>query len=155
MIMRRLFFLMIFTLISWQPVMADERTEVRNLVKEKIDIVIKLFRQKEIDKKARNEKILQAVTPIFDFPRMAKLSLGKKHWVALGKGKREEFSDIFIKRLKESYLEKLNLYTDEDVLVEEAEQVKKRIHIVTYLVSKDNKKEMKYKFYKSKQGWKV
>lgn len=153
--MRHLVFLMIVTLISWQPAMADERTEVDDLLKGKIDIIMKLLRQTEIDKKTRNEKLLEVVTPIFDFPRMAKLSLGKKHWRAISKEKREEFSDLFITRLKESYLEKLDLYTDEDVLVEKAKQVKKRIHVVTYLVSKDDKKEMKYKFYKSKQGWKV
>jgi len=137
---RPLFFLLILSLLSWSPATADDRSEVRNLVKEKIDIVIPLLRRKDISKKERNEKVLQAMTPIIDFPRMAKLSLGKKHWVGLTKEQRKKFSDIFINRLKESYLEKLDLYSGEDVVVGEAKRVKKRIHVYTHLISKDDKK---------------
>jgi phospholipid transport system substrate-binding protein len=134
---------------------ADDSTEIKNLLKAKIDIVVQLLLEKNIDKKKRNEKILETVSPIFDFPRMAKLSLGKKHWTRISGEQRKEFSDLFVKQLKESYLEKLELYSNEEVVVEEAKRVKSRIHIITHLVSKDDKKEMVYKFYKSKQGWKI
>ena len=83
---------------------------------------------------------------------MARLSLGKKHWKALSKAKRKEFSELFVKRLKESYLDKLDLYTDEEIVVDEAKLTKKnRVEVLTYLVSKEDKKEMIYKLYKSKK----
>lgn len=145
----------IFALSVLRPAAADDPAEIKNLLKGKIDIVVQLLQEKNIDKKKRNEKILETVSPIFDFPRMAKLSLGKKHWTGISEEKRKEFSDLFVKRLKESYLEKLELYSNEEVVVEEAKRVKSRIHIITHLVSKDDKKEMVYKFYKSKQGWKI
>lgn len=145
----------IFALSALRPAVADDSTEIKNLLKAKIDIVVQLLLEKNIDKKKRNEKILETVSPIFDFPRMAKLSLGKKHWTRISGEQRKEFSDLFVKQLKESYLEKLELYSNEEVVVEEAKRVKSRIHIITHLVSKDDKKEMVYKFYKSKQGWKI
>ena len=93
----------------------------------------------------------------FDFSLMARLSLGKKHWKSLTKEKRKEFSNLFVERLKLSYLEKLDLYTDEEVVVDEARLTKKkRVEVLTYLVTKDDKKEMIYKLYKTKKkGWMV
>lgn len=137
------------------PGRADEKTDVENLVRERIVVVIGLLKQKDLPKPERNKKIVAAVEPFFDFSTMATLSLGKTHWTAMTKEQRAEFSKLFVVRLKESYLEKLDLYTDEDVVVEKAEPVKSRIYVVTNLVSKDDKKEMIYKFYKARDGWKV
>ena len=96
------------------------------------------------------------VNPLFDFKVMARNSLGRKHWVNMTRAQKKEFLDLFVKRLQESYLEKLDLYTDENVVIENATQVKKRIHVLTRLVSKTDKKDMVYKFWKSKRrGWGV
>lgn len=137
------------------PVMADEKSDVAKLTNENIKIVIELLRNTEITKSERNRRIVETVNPLFDFKNMAKLSMGKKHWITMTRAQRAEFSKLFVLRLQESYLEKLDLYTDEDVVVEEAKQVKKRIHVLTRLVSKGDSKDMIYKFYKSKRGWKV
>ena len=54
-------------------------------------------------------------------------------------------------------MEKLDLYTDEEVIIGDAKQTKKkRAVLTTYLVSEDDKKEMIYKFRKhKKRGWVV
>lgn len=153
--MRVLLILITLTMMITFPVMADDRKDVKTIVRERIDVVIQLLKRKDISKPERNQKIIDTVVPIFDFKRMAKLSLGKKHWKSAKRDQRKEFSDLFVTRLQESYLEKLDLYTDEEVIVEEAKKVKKRIYVVTHLVTKDDKKEMIYKFYKTKNGWKV
>ncbi len=169
--MRTLIFTVIFTVIFavtislvvalpallFAPgVMASEESEVKKLTQEKITIVIDVLRNKGLSKEEKKKRIVAAVDPIFDFKRMAWLSLGKKHRSAMNKAQKKEFSKLFVKRLKESYLEKLELYTDEEVVIEDAKRVKKRIHVLTRLVSKDDKKDMLYKFYKSKKkGWKV
>ena len=138
-----------------QPSLADEKSGVLKTVKTQIDLVIDTLKRKDLDKKTKDQKIIDAVIPFFDFDRMAKLSLGKKGWKAMNKKQRAEFSDLFVKRLQEFFLEKLDIYTDEEVVVEEAKNVKKRIHVITHLVSKDDKMEMVFKFYKTKKGWKV
>lgn len=138
------------------PVVADEKSDVLKLTNEKIAKVIQLLKDKALDKKERNKRIVDLVNPLFDFRRMARLSLGKKHWVKMTRSQKKEFSALFVKRLQESYLEKLDLYTDEEVVIENAKQVKRRIHVLTRLVSKTDKKDMVYKFYKTKRkGWRV
>lgn len=134
---------------------ADEKAEVLQLARSRINAVVDLLRSKNISKAERDKKIINTINPIFDFALMAKICLGKKHWAPLSAGERKEFIDLFVLRLQESYLDKLDLYTDEEVIVEEAVAVKKRIHVKTHLVTKDDKLEMVYKFYKGKDGWKI
>ena len=136
---------------------ADEVKEIHAMTKEKVDIVINILKDKSLSKNEKKEGILEIIEGFFDFSLMARLSLGKKHWKSLSKAKRNEFSELFVERLKLSYLEKLDLYTDEEVVVDEARKTKKnRVEVLTYLVTKDDKKEMIYKLYKTKKkGWMV
>ena len=152
-----LIFSKIFLLLGSNCIFADEVSEIREMTKEKVDIVINTLKDNNLSKDEKKEAILKTVDGLFDFPRMAKLSLGKKYWKSLNKGGRKEFSKLFVERLKQSYLDKLDLYTDEEVVVDEAKQKKKkRVEVLTYLVSKDDKMEMKYKLFKSKKkGWLV
>ena len=137
--------------------LANEVKEIRAMTKEKVDIVINILKDKSLSKNEKKEGILETIDGLFDFSLMARLSLGKKHWKSLNKEKRKEFSELFVERLKLSYLEKLDLYTDEEVVVDEARMTKKnRVEVLTYLVTKDDKKEMIYKLYKTKKkGWMV
>ena len=137
--------------------LADEVSDIRAMTKEKVDIVINILKDKSLSKNEKKEGILETIDGLFDFSLMARLSLGKKHWKSLSKVKRKEFSELFVERLKLSYLEKLDLYTDEEVVVDEARKTKKnRVEVLTYLVTKDDKKEMIYKLYKTKKkGWMV
>jgi phospholipid transport system substrate-binding protein len=147
---------LIIALLLLQPVFADEIAGVKKMAAQSINAFIDHIRDKTLDKETRNEKIIAAISPMFDFSQMAKLSMGKKNWSLMNPGQRKEFNELFAIRLQESFLEKLDLYTDEEVVVDQARQVKSRIHVRSYVVSKDNKIEMIYKFYKKKnQGWKV
>jgi len=127
------------------------------MTKEKVDLVIQTLKDTSLSKKEKKEGILKTIDGLFDFNLMARLSLGKENWKPLSKSKRKEFSKLFVERLKQSYLDKLDLYTDEEVVVGEAKLTKKnRVEVLTYLITKDDKKEMTYKLYKSKKkGWMV
>ena len=153
---RLLIVLLMLFFTSFAP-LANEVKEIRAMTKEKVDIVINILKNKSLSKNEKKEGILEIIEGFFDFSLMARLSLGKKHWKSLSKAKRKEFSELFVERLKLSYLEKLDLYTDEEVVVDEARMTKKnRVEVLTYLVTKDDKKEMIYKLYKSKKkGWMV
>ena len=113
--------------------------------------------QKKGEHEAKKKEIIEIVSPIFDFSLMAKLTLGRKFWPELTKEEKERFTELFVRRLKQSYLEKVTRYTCADVrIVYNAPiQVKKRIHIPTELISKDQKTSMLYKLYKSKHSWKI
>ncbi len=141
--------------LSVAPALAGDLDEVRDLLKGKIDSVVVQLQDKTPDKALRNERILDIVAPIFDYQTMAKLSLGSKYWPSLNQAKQLEFSNLFIQRLQASYLDKLDLYTDEEILYGEPRAEGKTVHMPTIMVSKDSRIGMLYKFYRTAQGWKI
>lgn len=153
--MKYIIYSIVYLLLFWHPVMADDISDVKNLLIEKIDALIVVLQIEKFDQKNRNEKIIDIVNSVFDFQLMARLSLGKKYWPGLSKEEKKEFTDRFIRRLQDSYVEKLELYTNETVVYDVPQRVKKRIHMPTHLISKDSKVSMLYKLYKSKNGWKI
>ena len=153
--MRYLLYAILCVFLFTSPTLADATDEVRELLKVKIDAVVVLLQDKTTEKTRRNEQILDIIAPIFDYQTMAKLSLGKKHWPSLSQEQQVAFSDLFSKRLQASYLDKLDLYSDEKVLYGAAQAEGKQVQVPTTLISKDSKIEMLYKFYSSAEGWKI
>ena len=140
-------------LMMIQTVGADDKDVAKKLLESKIEAAIAVLQKKDLDEQEKNKQIIEIVTPLFNFPLMAKLSLGRKYWPGLVKEKRQRFTELFTKRLKESYLDKLTLYTDEKVVFKTPVQEKRKIKIQTELISKNNTISMLYKFHKSKHGW--
>lgn len=135
--------------------LCDDTGDVKALLTSNVDAVVELLQDKALDKPKRNEQIIAIITPLFDFNTMAKLSLGKKHWPALNEEQQDQFSDLFIQRLQGSYLDKLDIYTDEKVVYGEPVTNGTKIHMPTTLISNDSQIEMLYKFYRNSEGWKV
>jgi phospholipid transport system substrate-binding protein len=153
--MKNLLVAVISLLLFYQSAAADDKSEVEKLLKNNLDAVITVLQKKDLEQQAKNKEVVDIVTPMFDFELMARLSLGKKHWPGLSQDKKERFTELFIKRLKASYLKNFTLYTDEKVVYEPSVQVKKKIHTPTYLVSKDKKISILYKFYRAEKNWKI
>ena len=153
--MRYLCSLLLCLLLFATPSLAEIPADARELVETKIDAVMMLLQDESLDKAAREVQIIALVAPLFDYPTMAKLSLGKKHWPQLNPGEKASFSALFIDRLQKSFLEKLDIYTDEKILYGEPLKTGKKVHVPTTLVSKDRRIEMLYKMYRTAEGWKV
>ena len=109
-----------------QTALADNRGAVEVFVKENLEMVLVHLRDKALVKAERNDKILQIVNASFDFKRMAMLSLGKRHWPRLPKQERVRYVGLFTRHLQSTYLDKLDLYTDEELVMNPPVRVKKR-----------------------------
>jgi phospholipid transport system substrate-binding protein len=153
--MKSLLYAVLSLLILSQTVMADDKSAAEEALKSKLEAVLLVLQKEEVEHEAKKKEIIEIVSPIFDFSLMAKLTLGRKFWPGLVKEKKERFTELFVKRLKESYLEKLTRYTNARIVYNAPIQVKKKIYIPTELISKDNKISMLYKLYKSKHNWKI
>ena len=153
--MKALFYAAFILLILCRPVMADDGQAAGELLKKNQDAVFAILQQTDLTDEEKNKKISDIVTPLFDFPLMAKLSLGKKVWPEISTEQKEKFTQLFIERLRSSYLGRLTSYTDEKVIYEAPVVVKQKVHIPTSLVSKDKKISILYKFYQSETDWKI
>jgi len=153
--MRSLLYTVLILFITVQTGLTSDVTEAQAILKTKLDATIAVLQKKDLDTQKKNEQLVEIVTPMFDFHLMAKLSLGRKYWPGLSEEKKDEFTDLFIKRLRASYLEKISLYTDEKVFFKTPVQDKRKVSIPTEIISKNNRISMIYKMFKSKNDWKI
>jgi len=134
---------------------AQNTPSAEELLKENLAAVVGVLQKQDLKQAEKNNQIIDIVNPMFDFTLMAKLALGRKYWPGLTPAQKDSYTQLFIERLRASYLDRLTLYTDETVFYESAVEVNQKIHIPTYLVSKDRKISMLYKFYRSESNWKI
>jgi phospholipid transport system substrate-binding protein len=151
--MKSLFYSFFILLMMTQTVGGDDTNVAKELLESRIESAIAVLQKNNLDHQEKNKQIIEIVTPLFNFPLMAKLSLGRKYWPGVVNEKRQRFTELFTKRLKESYLDKLALYTDEKVVFKTPVQEKRKIKIQTELISKNNTISMLYKFHKSTDSW--
>ncbi len=107
-------------LILSQTVIADDKGAAEEFLKSNLDSVFVVLQKKDLAQQARNSAVVEIVTPMFDFALMAKLSLGKKYWPDLSREHKERFTELFVERLRRSYLNRLTTYTDEKIIYESA-----------------------------------
>lgn len=129
---------------------AITETEIQPEMTNKIDKVLVILKNPKLEKQQKGEEIISLMSPVFDYSLMSRLSLGKT-WKKISKSQKDEFTDIFTQKLKDSYVDKLDLYTNELVEILGTEKTKKtRLLLKTQLVGKEKKYEINYKFYKKK-----
>jgi phospholipid transport system substrate-binding protein len=143
------------SLLICTPVAANDQKVVEDLLKDRLDAVLAVLQNKQLDLDGKKNQISDIVTPIFDFPLMAKLTLGKKHWAAFTEAQQIQFTDLFVKLLKQTYLDRISMYSDEQIVFKGSELSPKKVHVLTDLVSKDSTISMLYKFYRSNDGWRI
>lgn len=153
--MRGLLFAFLGLLFLAQTGRAADEGAAEVFLKNKLDSVVDVLQERDVEVKKKNEEVDAIASPMFDFALMAKLTLGKEHWPRFSQPEKDRFTELFIKRFKKTYLEKLTLYKDEKIVYEPAVQTEKKAEIPTYLVSKDNKTSIVYKLYKSEGVWKI
>ncbi|MHC4087735.1 MAG: Tgt2/MlaC family protein [Planctomycetota bacterium] len=137
------------------PIVKDPN-ELRDLLQSRWDAVIIILQKKDIDEKVKKEQIYKIVSPLFDFPLMAKLTLGRKNWPKLTPPQREKFNRLFTNRLKSSYLENIKLYKNETASFKPISQKKKNvIHVPMQLKSKEKETAILYKLRKADKFWKI
>ena len=133
--------------------LAIEENDISPFMQKNIDLATSILRDKKLQKSEKSEKLYAIFDSIFDYNLMAQLAIGGKQWSALSPAKQTEFSKLFESKLKNSYMEKLDLYTDEKLVIKNLEKIKDtRIHLTTHLMKNSEVYEIIYKFYKDKNG---
>ena len=141
-------------MLTHSAISADSLT-AEEFLKSKLNQVFEILKQTDLEQQEKSKQVVEIVSPMFDFPLMAKLSLGRQYWPDLSEEKREKFTELFISRLRGSYLNRITAYTDETVTYESPVKVDGKVHIPTNLISKGNKIGMLYKFYQANDQWKI
>lgn len=153
--MRKILSAVVVILLVSQVAWSDDKTAAKELLVSKIEAALSILQRKDLVQQEKKKQVTAIVEPIFDFKLMAKLALGRKYWPELSEKNRKKFIDLFVERLKATYIDKLSLYTNEKVAYESPVQNGIKIQIPTKVISKNKNYSMLYKLYKSSDGYKI
>ncbi|RXJ53758.1 ABC transporter substrate-binding protein [Candidatus Marinarcus aquaticus] len=121
-------------------------------MRSKINNATKLLQNKTMDETQKEHALFNLFDPVFDFELMSKLSLGRQ-WMSLTNEQQELYKKTFEDKLKASYMDQLNLYTNQQVLVQGITKTKSnRIELLMHIKGTEDTYEVIYKFYKNKQN---
>lgn len=144
-------------------VRATDPNDPNKVLEAKWNAVLGVLQAKDLDQEIKERIIDRIVSPVFDFPLMGRLALGRTHWPKLNPAQREKFIRLFVTRLKALYLEKTTLYTNETAFFKPAISKKHIVHIPVVLISGDREIAMLYKLHridgqsrsKTNERWKI
>ena len=119
------------------------------------DAVIWVLKRNDVNNEETERRISKILRPVFDFPLMAKLALGRKHWPEFTPVQRQEFTRLFVGRLETAYWENIKLYTNEEAVFKPPVRKKKTLWIPMVLLSEAEEVAILYKLRKAKERWKV
>lgn len=134
---------------------ADHSTEVVTLLKTKTDAILGILSQTGLAEAAKRQQIMDVVNPVINFALMAKLTLGKTNWDRLSPEERNRFVDLYVERLKNSYLDKTSLYSDLTITYDQAVEEDGKVSVPTHLNTKNDVIDVIYKFYSAEGKWQV
>lgn len=151
---RKVLFLLFLLFVFSNNLFALEESKIKNVMQEKIDTVIEILQKKDKTKLEKTEKIFSIMDEVFDYKVMSQIALGSD-WKSLSNDEKNKFTKLFELKLKNSYIDKLDLYTNQKIEINNIEKINpKRIKLLTYLIGKDDKYEIEYKFYQnSSSDW--
>ena len=147
----KILFLITFAITSANAMKQDE---IQQTMTKKIDNVLTILEQKNLPINKKGEQIIKIIDEVFDYELMARIALGKETWDTLSEQKQKEFTKIFETKLKNSYIEKLELYNDQKVKILGLNPYKNaRLQLETELLGKEGTYKINYNFYnKSKDS---
>jgi phospholipid transport system substrate-binding protein len=132
---------------SYDAVVKDPN-DPSELLEAKWNAIVKVLQNKKLDQELKKKIMDKIMGPVFDTGLMAKLALGRTHWPKLTAPQQKRFTELFVERLKNIYLDKITLYNNEKVLFKHAIQEKNSIHIPVVLISNDKEIAILFKFHK-------
>lgn len=150
--MKSLFKILLTIVFVFTSANALKKDEIKNQMNLKIDDILVVLKKDELTNGKKGEEIIKIIDGVFDYKTMARISLGKKTWKSLSSEKKEEFVKVFEEKLKNSYIDKLELYTDQKVKILELTPYKKsRLQLKTEIVGKNEVYKINYNFYNNKK----
>ena len=137
------------------PARADDANSPMTVVQNTVNQALEVLRDKSAPLQQRQEKLRQIVAQSFDFTEMSKSALGYQ-WKKLAPQQQQEFTNVFISFIEDSYLSKLNDYKGQQVQFIKATQDGDYAQVSTTIV-REGQEPIHLDFRVMKEGgsWKV
>ncbi|HSL61789.1 MAG TPA: ABC transporter substrate-binding protein [Desulfotignum sp.] len=131
----------------------------RDQLQTSIDAILEVLKdpslQGDANTDVRRQALREKIYARFDFERMSQLSLGR-HWRDISPEERQTFVNLFSRLLEDTYVGKIEGYTDEKVVFLKDQVRDKRAQIDTKIVTDTIEIPIDYRMYETDAGqWMV
>jgi phospholipid transport system substrate-binding protein len=139
-------------LLSVVSIYAIEEQNIQKVMDSKVREVLLVLKDKTLSQQQKEQKSIRLIDDVFDYDTMAQISLGNR-WKSLTTNEKTKFSNAFEKKLKLSYLDKLRLYNNQEVIIKGVQKIKSnRSTLETQVIGLDGTYKVIYLLYKKKQN---
>ncbi len=152
--MNKLFKVLLIAFITFNFAFALKKEDIKDTMSNKIDSALVILKDKNLDTDKKANELFGLFDEIFDYELMAKISLGKSAWVEASSEQQKEYLKLFEERLKASYIDKLELYTNQKIEIVDLVPYKgSRLQLKTKIIAKDETYKVHYNFYNKQGSW--
>jgi phospholipid transport system substrate-binding protein len=140
------------------PVCAGE-TSAREQLEDSIDAIVAVLKDEslkgETNTALRREALREKIYERFDFEKMSQFSLGR-HWRGRTAEERRTFMTLFSQLLENTYVGKIESYTDEQVIYVKEQVRDDKAQIDTKIITDSIEIPIDYRLYRTDNGqWMV
>ena len=148
-------FLVIFAVGIFLPIHNVYASPVQDQLKNTIDQILEILRDPAFEGEDTIEKrrasLRKVIHERFSFAKMSQLSLAR-HWKKRSNEEKKEFIELFGQLLEDTYISKIETYTDEKVVYVKEFVKKKKAQINTKIVTQTIEIPIDYRMYNAKDG---
>ncbi|MCF8125460.1 MAG: ABC transporter substrate-binding protein [Desulfotignum sp.] len=134
-------------------------TPAQTQLKATIDALIDILKDESLkgdaNTAARRQALKKVIFERFDFEKMSQFSLAR-HWRDRTSKERQTFVDLFSRLLEDTYVAKIEAYTDEEVIYVKEQVRNDKAQINTKIVTDNIEIPLDYRMYQTETGqWMV
>jgi phospholipid transport system substrate-binding protein len=150
-----LLFLLSYLLLPVASTAGGPMEQVRATVDRVLAIVRNPNAKSKVQIDAQRAKLVEVISPRFDFSEMAKRSLGR-HWAARTSAEQREFVKVFATLMGRSYADNIESYTTQNVLYIRESEDQNYAQVDTKIVAENGSPlSINYKLHSVGREWKI
>ena len=150
----RLFLILITSITLAAATVTSADTSPTDAIRTSVEGILTLLRDKDLDPATRREKIREIINARFDFRAMSQRTLAT-NWKKASNEQKQEFIQLFSQLIENTYIGRVESYTDEKVDFP-GEKIKgKKAVVETLILAANADIPVNYKVYLKNGEWRV
>ena len=152
--LKRLFLILVTSITLAAATITSADTSPTDAIRTSVEGILTLLRDKDLDQATRRGKIREIINARFDFRAMSQRTLAT-NWKKASNEQKQEFVQLFSKLIENTYIGRVESYTDEKVDFP-GEKVKgKKAVVETLILTANADIPVNYKVYQKSGEWRV
>ena len=123
-------------------------------VRTSVDAIIALLKDEQLDRETRRVRMREVIDKRFDFRAMSQRTLAT-NWKKASDAEKQKFTELFSELIQNSYVSKIEAYTNETVKYPGEKQKGRKAEVDTLIITSSAEIPVDYKLYLKDGTWLV